>query len=45
VLGLLSDVAPVTYFYNRQGKEVYPHAGPYLSRASLEHDVRLYLGA
>jgi thiol-disulfide isomerase/thioredoxin len=45
VLGPLSDVAPVTYFYNRQGKEVYPHAGPYLSKASLEHDLRLYLGA
>jgi thiol-disulfide isomerase/thioredoxin len=45
VLGPLSDVAPVTYFYNREGKEVYPHAGPYLSKASLEHDLRLYLGA
>jgi thiol-disulfide isomerase/thioredoxin len=45
LLGQLSDVAPVTYFYNRQGREVYPHAGPYLSVASLEHDIRLYLGA
>lgn len=45
VLGPLSDVAPVTYFYNRQGREVYPHAGPYLSVASLEHDIRFYLGA
>lgn len=44
VLGLLSDVAPVTYFYNRRGRMVYPHAGPYLSAASLEHDIRFYIG-
>jgi cytochrome c biogenesis protein CcmG/thiol:disulfide interchange protein DsbE len=37
--------APVTYFYTSGGKLVYPHFGPYLSAASLEHDVRLYLGA
>jgi thiol-disulfide isomerase/thioredoxin len=37
--------APVTTFYNRQGKQVYPHFGPYLSTASLEHDIRLYLHA
>lgn len=37
--------APVTYFYNRRGREVYYHYGPYLSRASLEHDIRLYLRA
>jgi cytochrome c biogenesis protein CcmG/thiol:disulfide interchange protein DsbE len=37
--------APVTYFFNRAGKEVYPHLGPYLSTASLEHDIRLYIGA
>ena len=37
--------APVTYFYNRRGVLVYPHLGPYLSVASLEHGIRLYLGA
>jgi thiol-disulfide isomerase/thioredoxin len=37
--------APVTYFYNRRGREVTFHFGPYLSVASLEHDIRLYLGA
>jgi thiol-disulfide isomerase/thioredoxin len=37
--------APVTYFYNRAGKQVYFHFGPYLSVASLEHDIRLYVGA
>jgi cytochrome c biogenesis protein CcmG/thiol:disulfide interchange protein DsbE len=36
---------PVTYFYNRRGQQVYYHYGPYLSVASLEHDIRLYLGA
>jgi hypothetical protein len=35
----------VTYFYNRRGQQVYYHYGPYLSVASLEHDIRLYLGA
>jgi cytochrome c biogenesis protein CcmG, thiol:disulfide interchange protein DsbE len=44
VLGPLSDVAPVTYFYNRSGQMVYPHAGPYLSASSLEHDIRFYIG-
>lgn len=37
--------APVTYFYNRRGKLVYFHFGPYLSVTSLEHDIRLYIGA
>jgi len=37
--------APVTYFYNRAGKQVFFHFGPYLSVASLEHDIRFYLGA
>jgi cytochrome c biogenesis protein CcmG/thiol:disulfide interchange protein DsbE len=37
--------APVTYFYNRAGRLVYPHFGPYLSTSSLEHDIRLYLDA
>jgi cytochrome c biogenesis protein CcmG, thiol:disulfide interchange protein DsbE len=36
---------PVTYFYNASGKQVYFHFGPYLSVASLEHDIRFYLGA
>ncbi len=40
-----ASYAPVTYFYDRHGKEVYFHFGPYLSAASLEHDIRLYLGA
>jgi thiol-disulfide isomerase/thioredoxin len=35
-------LAPVTYFYNRQGCQVYFHFGPYLSNASLEHDIRVY---
>jgi thiol-disulfide isomerase/thioredoxin len=40
-----SNYAPVTYFLNAQGKLVYPHLGPYLSTASLERDIRLYLNA
>jgi cytochrome c biogenesis protein CcmG/thiol:disulfide interchange protein DsbE len=40
-----SGYAPITYFLNRRGQLVYPHFGPYLSAASLEHDIRLYLGA
>jgi cytochrome c biogenesis protein CcmG/thiol:disulfide interchange protein DsbE len=37
--------APVTYFYDRRGKLVYFHYGPYLSAASLEHDIRAYASA
>ena len=37
--------APVTYFYDRRGRQVYFHYGPYLSAASLERDIRLYLNA
>jgi len=40
-----ASYAPVTYFYDRRGKQVYFHYGPYLSAASLAHDIRLYLGA
>jgi cytochrome c biogenesis protein CcmG/thiol:disulfide interchange protein DsbE len=36
--------APVTYFFNRAGKMVWPHFGPYLSVSSLEHDIRFYIG-
>jgi cytochrome c biogenesis protein CcmG, thiol:disulfide interchange protein DsbE len=34
---------PQTVYYDRQGKMVYDHAGPYLSAASLEQDIRHYL--
>jgi cytochrome c biogenesis protein CcmG, thiol:disulfide interchange protein DsbE len=33
---------PLTVFYNRQGKSVFTHAGPYLSAAALEKDIRRY---
>jgi cytochrome c biogenesis protein CcmG/thiol:disulfide interchange protein DsbE len=35
---------PVTYFYNARGRQVFYHDGPYVSVASLEHDIRFYLG-
>lgn len=35
---------PVTYFYDAAGTQVFFHYGPYLSVASLEHDIRIYLG-
>ena len=44
-LGAIAGYAPISFFYNRRGKQVYFHYGPYLSVASLEHDLRLYLGA
>jgi cytochrome c biogenesis protein CcmG, thiol:disulfide interchange protein DsbE len=36
---------PITFFYNAQGRQVFFHDGPYVSVASLEHDIRFYLGA
>ena len=36
--------APVTYFYDRAGKQVFFHLGPYLSVSSLEHDIHFYIG-
>jgi thiol-disulfide isomerase/thioredoxin len=33
---------PQTIFFNRHGKSVYDHAGPYLTAAALERDVRRY---
>ncbi len=36
---------PVTYFYNAAGRLLYAHIGPYLSAASLQRDIRDFLGA
>jgi thiol-disulfide isomerase/thioredoxin len=33
---------PQTVYINRQGKEVYDHAGPYETAAALERDIRRY---
>lgn len=33
---------PQTVFYDRQGKPVFDHAGPYLSASALEKDIRRY---
>ncbi len=33
---------PQTLYFDRNGKVVYDHAGPYLSAASLEQDIRRY---
>ena len=33
---------PLTVFYNRHGTSVFTHAGPYLTAASLERDIRRY---
>ncbi len=33
---------PQTLYFNRQGKIIYDHAGPYLSASALEKDVRRY---
>ena len=30
-------------FYDRQGKQVFDHVGPYSSAASLERDIRSYV--
>ena len=34
---------PQTFFFNRQGKKVFDKAGPYLSAAALENDIRRYV--
>jgi cytochrome c biogenesis protein CcmG, thiol:disulfide interchange protein DsbE len=33
---------PQTVYFDRQGKEVFDHAGPYESAAALEKDIRRY---
>jgi cytochrome c biogenesis protein CcmG/thiol:disulfide interchange protein DsbE len=33
---------PQTVYIDRQGKEVYDHAGPYATAAGLEQDIRRY---
>jgi cytochrome c biogenesis protein CcmG, thiol:disulfide interchange protein DsbE len=33
---------PQTVYFDRQGKIVFDHAGPYLSASELEHDIRQY---
>ncbi len=33
---------PQTVYFDRQGKIVFDHAGPYLSAGSLERDIRRY---
>jgi cytochrome c biogenesis protein CcmG, thiol:disulfide interchange protein DsbE len=33
---------PQTVFFNRQGKMVFDHAGPYETAAALEQDIRRY---
>jgi thiol-disulfide isomerase/thioredoxin len=33
---------PQTFYFNRRGKMVYDKAGPYLSAAALEQDIRRY---
>jgi cytochrome c biogenesis protein CcmG, thiol:disulfide interchange protein DsbE len=34
---------PQTVYFNRQGKMVFDHAGPYESAAALEQDIRRYV--
>jgi hypothetical protein len=34
---------PQTVYLDRTGKEVFDHAGPYLSVRSLEKDIRRYV--
>jgi cytochrome c biogenesis protein CcmG/thiol:disulfide interchange protein DsbE len=34
---------PQTVYINRQGKQVFDHAGPYESTASLERDIQRYV--
>jgi cytochrome c biogenesis protein CcmG/thiol:disulfide interchange protein DsbE len=34
---------PQTVFFNRQGKMVFDHAGPYETAAALEQDIRRYV--
>jgi cytochrome c biogenesis protein CcmG/thiol:disulfide interchange protein DsbE len=38
-----STYYPQTVFYDRQGKSVYDHAGPYEKAAALERDIRRYV--
>jgi hypothetical protein len=38
-----STYYPQTVFYDRHGKSQFVHAGPYLSVAALEKDIRFYL--
>jgi cytochrome c biogenesis protein CcmG/thiol:disulfide interchange protein DsbE len=33
---------PQTVYFDRQGKIVFDHAGPYLSASALERDIRRY---
>lgn len=33
---------PQTVYFDRGGREVYDHAGPYLSAGALEQDIRTY---
>jgi thiol-disulfide isomerase/thioredoxin len=40
-----ASYAPVTYFYNRAGKQVAFWDGQYLNAASLIRDIHVYLGA
>jgi cytochrome c biogenesis protein CcmG, thiol:disulfide interchange protein DsbE len=35
---------PQTFFFNARGREEYDHGGPYTTVASLERDIRTYLG-
>jgi thiol-disulfide isomerase/thioredoxin len=35
---------PQTFFFNARGREEYDHGGPYTSVASLQRDIRTYLG-
>jgi thiol-disulfide isomerase/thioredoxin len=35
---------PITVFYDRAGKLVFQHAGPYTSDTALERDITKYLG-
>lgn len=34
---------PQTIYFDRTGQQVYDHAGPYLSAAALEQDIRRYV--
>ncbi len=35
---------PQTFSFNARGREEYDHGGPYTSVASLQRDIRTYLG-
>jgi len=34
---------PETVYYDRHGRFLYEHAGPYLSASALEQDIRRYV--